>query len=152
MSEGLNFSDDLGRCIMVVGMPFPNIKSAELTEKMKYLNENCVCTNYIFYNNLLIKQNYYYNFFFKFQKGFSGQVYYENLCYKAVNQCIGRAVRHIGDYSTIILIDKRYSSKTKFLPAWIQRSDVTVNNNFGKTVSSIAKFFAAKRKAQSSSQ
>lgn len=43
MSEGLNFSDDLGRCVIVVGLPYPNIKSPELQEKMKYLNEHVVC-------------------------------------------------------------------------------------------------------------
>lgn len=42
MSEGLNFSDDLGRCVIVVGLPYPNIKSPELQEKMKYLNEHVV--------------------------------------------------------------------------------------------------------------
>lgn len=40
LSEGLNFSDDLGRCVVVIGLPYPNIKSPELQEKMTYLNKN----------------------------------------------------------------------------------------------------------------
>lgn len=42
LSEGLNFSDDLGRCVVVVGLPFPNIKSVELQEQMKYLDGTVV--------------------------------------------------------------------------------------------------------------
>ncbi|XP_076243503.1 ATP-dependent DNA helicase DDX11 isoform X2 [Calliopsis andreniformis] len=95
LSEGLNFSDDLGRCVIVVGMPYPNIKSLELQEKIKYLNENIT--------------------------SYAGQNFYENSCMKAVNQCIGRAIRHINDYSTVVLFDKRYSHKIKALPRWIQR-------------------------------
>ncbi|KYN37720.1 ATP-dependent RNA helicase chl1 [Trachymyrmex septentrionalis] len=117
LSEGLNFSDDLGRCVIVVGLPYPNIKSPELQEKMKYLNEN---------------------------KSDAGNSFYENSCMKAVNQCIGRSVRHINDYSTVVLLDKRYCHKVKVLPQWIQRS-VTINNSFGSVVGNVAKFFAAKR-------
>ncbi|XP_076290500.1 ATP-dependent DNA helicase DDX11 isoform X2 [Lasioglossum baleicum] len=101
LSEGLNFSDDLGRCVIVVGMPYPNIKSLELQEKMKYLNENV--------------------------KSGAGQSFYENACMKAVNQCIGRAIRHINDYSTVVLFDKRYPQKTKALPHWIQRTVISLS-------------------------
>lgn len=58
------FSDDLGRCVMVIGMPYPNVKSPELQEKINYLNRT--------------------------GGGGAGSIYYENLCMKAVNQCIGQ--------------------------------------------------------------
>ncbi|XP_039302486.1 ATP-dependent DNA helicase DDX11 isoform X2 [Solenopsis invicta] len=107
LSEGLNFSDDLGRCVIVIGLPYPNIKSPELQEKMKYLNEHV--------------------------KPDAGSSFYENSCMKAVNQCIGRSVRHINDYSTVVLLDKRYCHKVKVLPQWIQRS-VTINDSFGSVI------------------
>jgi Rad3-related DNA helicase len=61
LSEGLNFSDDLGRCIVVVGMPYPNIKSPELQEKIKYLNENVVSIKYFILNVLNTFYFVYYN-------------------------------------------------------------------------------------------
>eukprot|EP00960_Hanusia_phi_P070588 767339-Hanusia_phi.AAC.3 len=40
----------------------------------------------------------------------AGQAYYQNMCMKAVNQCIGRAIRHVADFAAIILVDSRYES------------------------------------------
>ncbi|CAK1546270.1 unnamed protein product [Leptosia nina] len=116
LSEGLNFSDDLGRCVLVVGMPYPNIKSPELQEKMNYLN--------------------------RVTPG-AGSLYYENLCMKAVNQCIGRAVRHANDYATVLLVDERYSRPQTIaaLPSFIQKSLIS-NCSFGQTISSIGRFFS----------
>jgi len=36
LSEGINFSDDLARTVIVFGLPFPNNQSAVLKEKIKF--------------------------------------------------------------------------------------------------------------------
>ncbi|XP_056637298.1 ATP-dependent DNA helicase DDX11 isoform X2 [Diorhabda sublineata] len=120
LSEGLNFSDDLGRCVIVVGLPYSNITAADLKEKMNYLD--------------------------KIEGQGAGQKYYENQCMKAVNQCIGRAVRHINDYATVLLLDERYSRATvkTALPNWIKKS--LKISNYEETFIAVKKFFEERKK------
>ena len=40
----------------------------------------------------------------------AGGQYYEDLCMKAVNQCVGRVIRHRGDYAAVVLADARYAT------------------------------------------
>ncbi|CAE1316923.1 DDX11 [Acanthosepion pharaonis] len=123
MSEGINFSDDLGRCVILVGLPFPNINSPELKEKMDYLNANYPRSS---------------------DGRMPGQIHYENLCMKAVNQSIGRAIRHQKDYAIVLLLDRRYQkpSVAAKLPNWIRT--LLKNCKFGQAVGAISKFFASK--------
>ena len=95
MSEGINFADDMARCVLVVGLPYPDITNPVLMEKMKSLDNEC--------SNAGI--------------GISGQAYYQNLCMRTVNQSVGRAIRHANDYAAIILADFRYASDKDL--AWI---------------------------------
>ncbi|XP_075711853.1 ATP-dependent DNA helicase DDX11 isoform X2 [Rhinoderma darwinii] len=124
MSEGINFSDDLGRCVVMVGMPYPNIRSPELQEKMSYLDHTLPKTNGVS----------------------AGKVLIENLCMRAVNQSIGRAIRHRGDYAGIVLLDHRYSRPSVLgkLPQWI-RNRTEVKQSFGPAFASIRKFFQTKK-------
>jgi chromosome transmission fidelity protein 1 len=52
-----------------------------------------------------------------------GSRYLESLCMRAVNQSIGRAIRHRNDYAAIVLLDARYTDANivAALPAWIKQ-------------------------------
>jgi chromosome transmission fidelity protein 1 len=86
---------------------------------------------------------------------------------RSVNQSVGRAIRHVGDYAAILFCDRRYapsgadepprtrdceSEKKKELrgvPAqlagWIGERLVTPSG-YGQTQAGLARFFAGKRK------
>ena len=97
LSEGINFTDHLARCVAVIGMPYPDIRDPLLQEKMKYADG--VMTG-------------------------GGKAFYDNICMKAVNQSIGRSIRHINDYASILLFDERYCQLRVIsqLPDWIRKS------------------------------
>ena len=69
-----------------------------------------------------------------------GQLYYESLCFKAVNQSIGRAIRHSKDYAVLVLADFRYArpSSLSSLPGWIARR-LKVMESFGPSIASVSK-------------
>ncbi|NXT63287.1 DDX11 helicase, partial [Chaetops frenatus] len=118
MSEGINFSDDLGRCVTVVGMPYPNIRSPELQEKMTWLDKTMPIVAGQAPSRMLT----------------------ENLCMKAVNQSIGRAIRHQKDFASILLLDHRYARPAIFnkLPQWI-RERTQVKPTFGSAFAELRK-------------
>lgn len=103
MSEGINFADDLARVVAVVGLPYPSVDDPVLRERMRYLDARFAAPP-------------------SAASGRSpGQQLYENLCMRAVNQSIGRAIRHRRDYAAMLLIDARYASPrvSRGLPGWI---------------------------------
>ena len=125
LSEGINFSDALGRGVVVVGLPFPNPHSAEWKSKMQYIQA-------------------------KSGSGVDGKAaareFYENACMRAVNQCVGRAIRHKGDYASILMLDRRYGSKRiqDKLPKWI-RGSLTGGLSVGDVGARLDGFFATKK-------
>jgi chromosome transmission fidelity protein 1 len=82
MSEGINFSDGMGRCVIMVGLPYPSLSDPELVERMKYVDMvRSVPTDKIPEGSKLEENTRL--------AGYNGRTYYENLCMKAVNQSIG---------------------------------------------------------------
>lgn len=73
----------------------------------------------------------------------------QNLCMRAVNQCIGRAIRHANDYACILLVDRRYGSSRvrNKLPRWID-GGVTVQGEWGEAAKAVARFFRERREKE----
>ena len=124
MSEGINFADGLGRCVVMVGMPFANPSDLTLCERMVHLDAS---------------------------QGAGAGRSTTPPCMKAVNQSIGRAIRHIGDYATIIMADARFAKPAvrKRLPRWIA-DHVQNAPSFAEAVASIQDFFNGRAAEQES--
>lgn len=94
MSEGINFADDLARAVVVIGLPFPNAFSAEMIAKRKFIIESQMARGES-----------------QAKATEKARLYYENICMRAVNQSVGRSIRHSNDYACIYLVDQRYEKE-----------------------------------------
>lgn len=129
MSEGVNFSDELARAVIMLGLPYPNAFSGELIAKRKFIEETTLLKGG---TQAMAKDN--------------SREYYENICMRAVNQSVGRSIRHASDYSVIVLFDTRYNSThiQLKLSGWMRLSIRPERESFDMTLERIADFFAAK--------
>ncbi|KAI0018902.1 DNA repair helicase [Xylariomycetidae sp. FL0641] len=113
MSEGINFADRLGRCVVIVGLPYPNINSPDWKARIEYIESTTL-------KHLTEKGEQHATA--RQEAKQAARDFYENACMRAVNQSIGRAIRHRNDYAAIVLVDRRFGTdriKAK-LPGWIQ--------------------------------
>ena len=132
MSEGINFSDRLGRGVVVVGLPFPNIQSAQWKAKLEYIENSTVGKGGT-----------------RDEGKAAARDFYENACMRAVNQSIGRAIRHQKDYASIVLLDRRYRTPRieGKLPGWIKQGLVASKDerSFDKVMADVENFFKSKK-------
>ncbi len=105
VSEGIDFSDNKARAVVCVGIPFPNSHDAEVREKRKY-NDTLRCSGQ--QNEILL----------------SGKDWYEMQAFRALNQSMGRCIRHKNDWGSVVLADCRFQSRNYAdnLPKWVRGS------------------------------
>jgi regulator of telomere elongation helicase 1 len=96
-SEGMDFKDSSARAVIAVGIPFPSYKDLEVECKREYND--------------------------KF-KSVKGREWYETQAYRAINQAIGRCIRHKSDWGAVFLLDVRYQTKRVVdgLPRWVKEN------------------------------
>ena len=133
-SEGIDFSDAMCRAVIIIGIPFAPYTDLKVKLRRDYLDERLKQQEKL--NKRLIKASSrgqdlrsvrmddlplasIMNFS---SQPYSGSEWYRINAHRAVNQSIGRAIRHNKDYGAILLMDDRYTSNSSIqqLSKWMQ--------------------------------
>ncbi|XP_076761433.1 Fanconi anemia group J protein homolog [Xylocopa sonorina] len=98
IAEGIDFRDNEARCVVTVGIPYAVLKDPVIDMKVKYNDRNVS-------KNLL-----------------TGTDWYNIQAFRALNQALGRCLRHANDWGAVLLVDERFllQHNEKKLPKWIQ--------------------------------
>ncbi|PIC41192.1 hypothetical protein B9Z55_008698 [Caenorhabditis nigoni] len=104
VSEGIDFSHHLGRCVIMLGIPYMYTESRVLRARLEYLRDS-----------FGIRENDFLTF--------------DAMRHTA--QCMGRALRSKTDYGLMVFADKRFSRQDKRgkLPRWMQEYLETASTN-----------------------
>jgi regulator of telomere elongation helicase 1 len=127
VSEGIDFSDARARAVIITGIPYPAMTDPRVILKRQYLDD-------------LSKSNK--TSFAPEEKSITGTEWYTQQASRAVNQAIGRVIRHLNDFGAIILCDERfnYSSSQSQMPVWV-RPYVRSYSAFGEVQGMLTRFF-----------
>ena len=119
-SEGIDFADMHGRAVIITGLPFPPKNDPKVSAKINYLDQQ--------------KRNR--------PNSLNGQEWYIQQSSRAVNQAVGRVIRHKDDFGAVIFMDKRFSFRSNVdeLPKWA-RGFAKVNEQFGSGLRELSQFF-----------
>ncbi|XP_049716954.1 Fanconi anemia group J protein [Elephas maximus indicus] len=120
VSEGLDFSDDNARAVITVGIPFPNVKDLQVELKRQYNDQHS-----------------------KLRGLLPGRQWYEIQAYRALNQALGRCIRHKNDWGALILVDDRFrSNPSRYisgLSKWV-RQQIQHHSTFESALESLTEF------------
>ncbi|KFP52284.1 Fanconi anemia group J protein [Cathartes aura] len=127
VSEGLDFCDENARAVITIGIPFPNVKDLQVELKRKYNDQH------------------------KNTRGLlPGSQWYEIQAYRALNQALGRCIRHRNDWGALILVDDRFrNNPNKYitgLSKWI-RQQIQHHENFSSALESLHAFAIRNQKS-----
>lgn len=119
LSEGISLSDDYCRCVLIVGLPFASTK-----EKLTVLKRN--------YQNERHQKNSHYP---------NGNNWYTTQAFRAINQSIGRAIRHSKDWGLVFLLDPRFKigNNQSQLSRWI-RGNIDNYDSFEDAIIAVQTF------------
>lgn len=136
VAEGLDFADMNGRAVIITGLPYPPLKDPKVVLKRRYLdvcNASNKQVNKIRLGDAFVASCFQY---------LNGQEWYNLEAARAVNQAMGRVIRHRNDYGAILLLDSRFDSPhvKKNMSKWL-RNRISSVDNFGQILPILRNFF-----------
>ncbi len=135
VSEGIDFADKAGRCVVLTGIPYAPKADAKVRIKRSFLDANRR-------NNGNGNGNGNGNAGHGKGGTLSGEEWYSQGAMRAVNQALGRVIRHRHDYGAVVLADERFAhgNVRAQLSVWL-RPAVQPFDTFGKAAARLTQFF-----------
>jgi Rad3-related DNA helicase len=97
-SEGIDFADSDARAVMVVGIPYPAFRAHEVVLKRSFCDLRAASERRRGPDGSAATA------------AFDGAAWYNQQAFRALNQALGRTVRHRFDYGAVLLCDGRYNN------------------------------------------
>lgn len=125
LSEGIDFRDDTSRAVVIVGIPFPYKKDVVVNLKRQW-------------NDRARKQSEAAR-----KTVMHGGQWYEMQAFRAVNQALGRVVRHRYDYGAIVLVDYRFQQQRVLeqLSQWTRSAVCRTDSSHNEVVQQLEAFY-----------
>lgn len=118
ISEGLDLRDDNCRAVISVGIPYPAFKDPRVVLKREFNDRPGSGRRLL-----------------------TGQQWYEIQAFRALNQALGRCIRHRHDWGAVILLEQRFTNPRNItqLSKWV-RGRVQIHSKFDEAMNSLADF------------
>jgi len=122
VSEGVDFADRAGRAVITIGIPYPSFCETSVALKRAY-NDRMRLSN----SSLL-----------------SGREWYDAQAFRALNQALGRCIRHSRDWGAIIMLDSRLQTNASRnnITKWI-RTNIIEETDHNSVIDKLHRFIVA---------
>eukprot|EP00924_Labyrinthula_sp_SR-Ha-C_P006705 snap_masked-scaffold_29-processed-gene-2.45-mRNA-1 protein AED:0.08 eAED:0.09 QI:0/0/0/1/1/1/3/0/987 len=140
ISEGIDFSDEKCRAVIVTGLPYPPTKDPKVCLKQHFLDKmsarkeaGSAMATFGMASRAKVPLI-----------TLTGKMWYTQQATKAINQAIGRVIRHRQDFGAIVLMDEKftYGSAKQGLSQWL-RPKFKVCKDFRESSRELEDFFKA---------
>ncbi|KAJ2082205.1 Fanconi anemia group J protein [Coemansia sp. RSA 988] len=139
-SEGIDFTDYYCRTVVNIGIPYPAFKDVKVVLKREYNDSRSSTASAASAGSLLQLSP-------KQQPLLNGSKWYDIQAFRAVNQALGRCLRHKNDWGAIIMLESRFTYPWNIarLSKWV-RGHMRIYKSFNDAKHDLDVFYVARTK------